>query len=237
MNKQPPRAQIKEAFRDIKSLATLEATFKQQLRHADLPPADVPKIARIYMRQMLQNPAGLIKENRQGIYRILDLYIYFRLGLLIEATTDRSPRLAGLSARSLTSIAALLAGSKRTDLRQEWAAHLAGDSGHDPASWQKVKQACGFLVSAVRFRCTDIADAAWIPADAILKNRALSNLVVLIPTTAAGFLILHHEGTLGVLKSAESITAIGGVLYALIRTGRWWRNVKLPEPKTRRAKE
>jgi hypothetical protein len=49
--------------------------------------------------------------------------------------------------------------------------------------------------------------------------------------------VLRHEGTLGVVKAAESIGMIGGTLYALIRTGRWWRNVKPPEPKARQAKE
>jgi hypothetical protein len=50
-------------------------------------------------------------------------------------------------------------------------------------------------------------------------------------------LILCHEGTLGVLTSAESISAIGGGLYRLVRVGRWWRDVKPPEPKARRAAE
>jgi hypothetical protein len=159
---------------------------------------------------------------------------------LVIATQLAKPRvragLAGLSARGLTSLAALLAGRNRQDLREEWAAHLAGENGHDPASWQKAGQATGFLISALHFRCSDTADAAWIPADAILKSRVLSSLFVLIPTTAATFLILHHAGTLGVIKSAESITAIAAALYALIRTGRWWRNIKPPEPKARRAK-
>jgi hypothetical protein len=145
--------------------------------------------------------------------------------------------LAGLSVRSLTGIATLLAGPRRLALRQEWTAHLAGESGHDPASWQKVGQAAGFLVSAVRCRCSDAADAAWAPVDAILRSRTLSNLFVLIPTVAAGYLVLRHEGTLGVVISAENIIAIAGVLYGLIRTGRWWRNIKPSEPKARRARK
>jgi len=144
---------------------------------------------------------------------------------------------ARLSVDSLTSFAALLAGRRRLALRQEWIAHLAGESGHDPATWQKVKQAFGFLVSAIRYRCTDAADAAWTPVDTILRSRTLSNLSVLVPTTAAGCLVLRHEGALGVVTSAESIVAIAAALYGLIRTGRWWRNVKPPEPKAQRAKK
>ncbi len=33
------------------------------------------------------------------------------------------------------------------------------------------------------------------------------------------------------MKAAESISAIGGTLYGQVRAGRWWRNVKPPEPK------
>jgi len=35
------------------------------------------------------------------------------------------------------------------------------------------------------------------------------------------------------LASYESIAEIGGLLYLLVRVGRWYRNVKPPEPKTR----
>jgi hypothetical protein len=144
--------------------------------------------------------------------------------------------LAGFSAQALTDIAAILAGDKRAALREEWRSHLAGDSGHDPATWDKVKSALGFVVSAVRFRCSDAVDATWTPIDAVLRSRSLSNLFVLIPTAAAGCLVLHHEGTLGVIDSAESIIAIAATLYGLIRTGRWWRDVKPCEPKARRPK-
>jgi hypothetical protein len=54
--------------------------------------------------------------------------------------------------------------------------------------------------------------------------------------TAAVY-ILRHLGTLGVLTSAERISAIGFGLYGLVRGGRWWRDVKPPEPMARRAKE
>jgi hypothetical protein len=49
--------------------------------------------------------------------------------------------------------------------------------------------------------------------------------------------IRSQYGTIGVITSAESVLAIGGGLYGLIRIGRWWRDVKPPEPKARRARE
>ena len=71
----------------------------------------------------------------------------------------------------------------------------------------------------------------------MLRSRTLSNLFVPIPTAEATLYILRHLGTLGVLTSAESVSAVGGCLYGLVRIGRWWRDVKPPEPKARRAKE
>jgi hypothetical protein len=108
------------------------------------------------------------------------------------------------------------------------------ESGHDPADWQKAAEAFGFIVTAVKLRSSDAANAAWVPIEAILRSRTLSNLFVFLPTGAAAYLVLRHEGTLGLVKAAESIFAIGVVLYGLIHTGRWWRNVKPPQPKARR---
>jgi hypothetical protein len=145
--------------------------------------------------------------------------------------------LTRFAVRGLTDLASLLAGRRRPALRAEWRAHLAGESGHDPVTWRKVKEALGFVASALQCRGRDMAEAAWIPIDAILKSRKLSNMLVFGPTWAAAMYILRHVGTLGVLTSAESISAIGGGLYGLVRVGRWWRNVKPPEPKARCAKE
>jgi hypothetical protein len=78
---------------------------------------------------------------------------------------------------------------------------------------------------------------AWIPADAVLRSRPLSNLVVWVPTAVGAAVLFRHIGGYGVIASAESILAIGGALYTLIRVGRWWRNVKPPEPKAQRPKK
>ena len=53
----------------------------------------------------------------------------------------------------------------------------------------------------------------------------------------AALCILRHLGTLGLFTSAEGISAIGAALHGLVRVGRWWRDVKPPEPKARCAKE
>jgi hypothetical protein len=158
------------------------------------------------------------------------------LEVLVGKTSVDRP-LARFSVRRLTGLAVLLAGRKRPALRAEWRAHLAGESGHDRVTWQKVKEALGFVASAIRCRCSDAAEAAWTPVDAVLKSRTLSNLFTLMPTALAALALFRHGGTVGLLGSAESISAIYLTLYALVLAGRKYRDVKPPEPKARRAKE
>jgi hypothetical protein len=146
-------------------------------------------------------------------------------------------RTARFSARNLTDFAALVAGDRGPALRDEWRAHLAGESGHDPATWPKVRQALGFVASAIRFRLADTADLAWRPADAVLCSRTLSNLFVAAPVIAMLFAIVHHDGGFGLVADIQDSAALGGFLYGVIRTGRWWRGVKPPEPKARRVRD
>jgi hypothetical protein len=166
------------------------------------------------------------------------LGVLIGLVLVILLPNTRPGRIVlEFSAQRLTGLAVLLAGRRRAALRDEWRAHLAGDGGHDPVSWPKIRQALGFVAAAGRFRLADAADQAWRPADAVLGSRTLSNLFVLSPTAAAAMVIFHHDGIDGLLRSAGGVVAIGGALYALVRVGRWWRDVKPPEPKARRARE
>jgi hypothetical protein len=151
------------------------------------------------------------------------------------AGRHRQQRTAVISPRRVTAAAAFLAGRKREAVRDEWRSHLAGLACQGIASRDQTHAALGFLWAALCYRLSDAADLAWRPIDSLLRSRTWSNLFVLIPTLMAALYILRHLGTLGVLTSAESISATGGGLYGLIRAGRWWRNVKPPEPKTRRV--
>ncbi len=151
--------------------------------------------------------------------------------------SPRQARLGRLSVTCLTDLAVLLAGSSRPALRDEWFAHLAGESGHDPITWNKAKLAFGFVASGVRLRLADAADLAWRPADAVLGSRTLSNLFVWGPVIVTLFAIVHHDGRFGLVADDQDPVALGAFLYVVIKTGRWWRGVKPPEPKARRAKE
>ena len=149
----------------------------------------------------------------------------------------RRVRHHAVSPQRLTNLAAFLAGPKRSSMLDEWRSHLSGEIGQGLTRKDQIRAARGFLLAAARYRIQDAAALAWRPVEGVLRSRILSNLFVLIPAMMAALLILRHEGTLGVVTSAESISAIGGGLYALVRVGRWWRDVRPPEPKARRVGE
>ncbi len=90
-------------------------------------------------------------------------------------------------------------------------------------------------MAAVRYRLQDAASLAWRPADAMLCSRTLSNLFAWGPVIVMLFAIVHHDGRFGLVADIQDPVALGVFLYGVIRTGRWWRGIKPPEPKARRA--
>jgi hypothetical protein len=146
-------------------------------------------------------------------------------------------RLREFSASGLTDLAGLLAGRGRPALRAEWRTHLAGESGDDPVTWRKVRQALGFVAAAIQLRLADAADLTWKPIDAVLGSRTLSNLFVGGAVIVVLFAIVHHDGRFGLVADDQDPVALGAFLYGVIRTGRWWRCIKPPPPKARRARE
>jgi hypothetical protein len=145
-------------------------------------------------------------------------------------------RLPALPPGRLAGTAMFLLGRKHDDIRAEWRSHVYDWQGRGRSRAEQVRDARGFVKSAVQMRIEDASDLAWRPVDSVLRSRTKSNLFVLIPTVLAAIFIFSHEGTLGVLESAEAIDAIGLMLYGLIRVGRWYRRVKPPKPRTWNAK-
>jgi hypothetical protein len=131
----------------------------------------------------------------------------------------------------------LLAGCSRSAQCDEWRACVTGETGHDPVTWHKVRQALSFVAAAIQFRLADTADLAWRPADTVLGSRTLSNLFVGGPVTVVLFAIVHHDGRFGLVTDIQDAGEFGALLYGVIRTGRWWRGIKPPPPKGRRAPE
>ena len=49
--------------------------------------------------------------------------------------------------------------------------------------------------------------------------------------------IVRHDGRFGLAAGIQDAGEPGAILSGVIRTGRWWRRLKPPEPKARRARE
>jgi hypothetical protein len=49
--------------------------------------------------------------------------------------------------------------------------------------------------------------------------------------------IARHDGRFGLVAGIQDAGERGAILYGVIRTGRWWRGVKPPGFKARRARE
>jgi hypothetical protein len=71
----------------------------------------------------------------------------------------------------------------------------------------------------------------------VLGSRTLSNLFVWGPVIATLVAIVRHDGRFGLVADDQDPVALGAFLYVVIKTGRWWRGVKPPEPKARCARE
>jgi hypothetical protein len=130
-----------------------------------------------------------------------------------------------------------LAGSRRKQVAIEWRGHLAGWPGRGLNHHDQVHAACGFIWAAVRYRLQDAANLAWRPVDAVLGSRTLSNLFVWGPVIAMLVAIMRHDGRFGLVADIQDPVALGIFLFAVIRVGRWWRQIEPPKPKPRRARE
>ena len=158
----------------------------------------------------------------------------YRRGRHRRLQTPLVRRLASSVFDGLTNQATAIAGRRRRQtLWAEWQSHLAGEDGRELAARRKARAALGFVFGALQMRLRDLGDLAWIPSDRVLGSRILSNLFVLVPTASVGTSIYLHAGTIDVMVSMESIAATGGVLYGLVKCGRWYRDVKPPDPSPR----
>lgn len=133
-------------------------------------------------------------------------------------------------------IAVLLVGRKRREDREEWNSHLDPRAGCGLSRREQL-DACGFLWAAVCYRFEDAADVAWRPVDAVLVSRTLSNLFVCSPVIAMLIAIVHHDGWFGLVADVQDPVELGAFLYGAVRTGRWWRGIRPPQPKRRRIEE
>ena len=69
-----------------------------------------------------------------------------------------------------------------------------------------------------------------------LGSRILSNSFVWGPVIVVLVAIVSHDGRFGARRRHPGPGRTRAFLYGTIRTGRWWRGVKPPEPKATRAR-
>jgi hypothetical protein len=148
-------------------------------------------------------------------------------------------RRAARTCEQLTGLAVRIVGHERAvALNEEWRGHLAGQSGQGLAGSRQARDAArGFLIAALRTRLQDAADAVWGPADAMLASRDLSNLIAMLATIIVAVIFVHSAGVYGLVSNLVNVAITWTATRWIIRTGRVWRGVKLPEHKPRRSKE
>jgi hypothetical protein len=142
------------------------------------------------------------------------------------AGRHRQKRVAVISPRRLTAAAVLLAGPKRSAVRDEWRSHLAGWTGCGLVQDEQIRAARGFLWSAVRYRLSDAVGLVGRGFDAVLRSRSMSNLAIWIPVLLAVLAIVRHEGLYGLITYDLNLIELGGGAYGAIRYGRCRRGVK-----------
>ena len=222
-------------------LALLKRTVEELQDHlaadpiADSTP-EVPQLARAPKPATMESSPAEVRLSWKARLRVA--YVQMLFGAIDQAglwgrSANRS--FAVFSVHGLIGLASLLAGRRRAGSHDEWRAHLGGESGHDQVAWLKVRQALGCVAAAILFRLGDAADLAWRPTDAVLKSRAKSNLFVWLPVLGLVLAVVHHDGWYGPIANAENLIETWIGLYAAVRVGRWYRKVKPPAPRPRRA--
>lgn len=139
-----------------------------------------------------------------------------------------------------TSMASGLAGQRRSHLRDEWAAILAG-SPEDGVVFSPRRQlvlALGFLLAAVRMRSRDIARPAWRPVDWLLRVQSRTNALITAVVGAQAIYIVG-DGGLGALATEvwEPCGAAGASLFLLARWLRRVRGIELATPESEQTED
>jgi hypothetical protein len=141
-------------------------------------------------------------------------------------------------AAGLTNVAVLLAGRRRTHVREAWLSDLVrprdltGEDVPGVSRRRKVIYSAGLVKAAVCYRIDDATVLWWHLADGVLASRACSRLLLTGPCAMAIVMIVNREGFYGLIANAENLLAIGTVSAGLVYGGRKLRKVA-PKAATR----
>jgi len=127
-------------------------------------------------------------------------------------------------------LASLIAGPRRSHLREEWAAVLAGDpeNGRELSVTAQLRLASGFLLAAIRMRVHDLAEPLWIPVDWLLSVEARSNTAIAMLVGGQAVYITGDGGLAALMSDIwEPCGIFGGALYVFFRWLRKARGIEL----------
>ncbi|MFE2047950.1 hypothetical protein ACFXAS_05545 [Streptomyces sp. NPDC059459] len=153
-----------------------------------------------------------------------------------NVTVDRALTIAR-APRGTLGLAACIAGRRRSHLREEWTAILAGEpeNGRELSAVAQLGLALGFLLAALRMRIHDLAAPLWVPVDWLLSVESRSNTVIAL-LVGGQAVYIAGDGGLGALFSEiwEPCAIFGGALYVFFR---WLRKVRGIELAAARGEE
>ncbi|AVH60403.1 hypothetical protein C4B68_36625 [Streptomyces dengpaensis] len=155
----------------------------------------------------------------------------FRNGGSAVEETDAAPPSAPRHRPSSTGngtlgFASFIAGRRRTHLREEWAAILAGDpeQGIVLSSRARMRYALGFLWAAIRLRIHDLVGPLWVPVDWLLSVESRTNGFIAAVVGTQAIYIVGHGGLPALVTEVwEPCGIVGGALCILAR---WLRRIR-----------
>jgi hypothetical protein len=144
------------------------------------------------------------------------------VGSLIWTLKPRS----SARAQRLARLAAAIAGSRRSHLRDEWTAVLASGADPDvslpPAEQQRLAR--GFVLAALKMRLHDLVAPLWYPVDWLLSKDSRTNGFIAAVVGAQAIYIVDDDGISALVTEIwEPCGILGAGLYVLAR---WLRRVR-----------
>lgn len=167
----------------------------------------------------------LHRDTMGGRLRISNIVVFSPLEAMARWTVS-SRALRTKAARGSLELAARLAGARRSHLRGEWLAILAGspEDGVNLSSRQQIALAVGFLFAALRLRLKDVARPAWRPVDWALRVPSRTNTAITVLVGCQAIYIVRGGGFEALIAEVWEPCGIAGA--ALFALAHWLRRVR-----------
>jgi hypothetical protein len=164
------------------------------------------------------------RDTMGGSLRVSDIIVFRRMHAERWTPSRTVPR--SRAARGSVELAARLAGARRSHLRGEWLAVLAGspEDGVNPSSRQQMTLALGFLFASLRFRLKDAIRPMWRPVDWALRVPSRTIAVIAALVGCQAIYIVRGNGLSALVADVWEPCGIAGA--ALFTLTQWLRRVR-----------